>query len=314
MRVFVAGATGALGRPVVRYLVEAGHEVTGMTRHEAKRAELERAGVSAAVADALDREMVARVVEDARPEAVLDLLTALPQAGPMRPSHFDATDRVRREGTANVLEAATAARARRYVAESIAFLYRWDLDGPAAEDAPLLDLDRLSSAYRRAYGGAVAKERRVLGADGIEGIVLRFGSFYGPETGTTQELVRLARRGRLYLPAGGPALLPWIHIEDAAAATVAALERGRPREVYNVVDDDEVTVGAFAAEVARRVDGAPPRAIPTWVARIAVPFAARFFTEPRLRVSNQRAKRELGWEPSFPTHREGLSKLELADA
>ena len=139
MRVFVAGATGAIGKPLLRHLITAGHEVTGLTRHDAKRSMLERAGAGAAVADVFDRDAIRRVLGEARPEGVIDLLTALPQRGPMRGSDFDAANGVRQQGTANVLDAPIAVGVRRYVAESVAFTYGWEEGLPCTEQDSLLD-------------------------------------------------------------------------------------------------------------------------------------------------------------------------------
>jgi nucleoside-diphosphate-sugar epimerase len=183
MRVFVAGATGDLGRPVVRQLTAAGHQVTGMTRQRAKVSMVEAAGARAAVADVFDPEAVRRAVAEASPEGVVDLLTAFPRRGPLRVSDFEATDRIRRQGTANVLGAAIASGARRYVAESVAFTYRWNEGERSTEESPLLELERAPGVFHRAFGGALAKERQVLEAahEGrIEGIVLRFGASTGP--------------------------------------------------------------------------------------------------------------------------------------
>ena len=311
MRVLVAGGTGAIGRPLVRKLVDAGHEVTATTRHAARGAAIEAAGARAAVADALDAEAVRRVTAEVRPEVVVDVLTALPPRGPIRARDFVATNRLRTRGTRNVLDAAVEAGALRYVAESVVFGYP-PSETPVDESTPLLDPSVLPEGIADGFRAAAAKERRVLDAarEGrIEGIVLRYGAFYGPEAGTVQYLVKMARRRLLALPAGGPGVIPWIHVEDAAAATVAAVERGRSGEIYNVVDDGEVSFGALTTELTRRLGLPGPRSIPVWLVRPFAPYGAMLMVQARVRVSNAKAKRELGWSPAFPTYREGLADV-----
>jgi nucleoside-diphosphate-sugar epimerase len=314
VRVLVAGGTGAIGKPLVRKLVEAGHEVTATTRHPAKRAGIESAGARTAVADALDPGAVRATVGEARPEVVIDVLTALPPRGPMRAGDFPATNRLRTEGTGNVLEAAIEGGARRYVGESIVLMYA-PADSPADEGSPLLDPDLLPRGLADAYRAALAKERMILDAarEGrIEGLILRYGAFYGPQAGAIEYLVKLARRRLLALPAGGPGVIPWIHVEDAAAATVAAAARGRSGQIYNVVDDGEVTFGTFTKELTARMGLPAPSSIPTWMVRPLAPYGARLMAEARLRVSNDKAKRELDWTPSFRTFREGLAHVAAA--
>ena len=311
VKVLVAGGTGAIGKPLVRQLVQAGHEVTATTRRATKRPGIEAAGARAAVVDALDAGAVRAALLDSRPEVVVDVLTALPPRGPVRPRDFLATNRLRREGTANVLEAAIDAGARRYVAESIVFMYPRSRT-PVDETTALLDASVLPEGLAEGFRAAAAKERMVLEAaraGRIDGIVLRYGAFYGAGAGTVRYLVKMARRRLLALPAGGPGIIPWIHAEDAAAATIAAAERGRSGEIYNVVDDGEVTFGAFTAELTRNLGLPGPRSIPTWMLRPFAPYGVRQMVQARLRVSNAKAKRELGWEPRFPTYREGLADV-----
>jgi nucleoside-diphosphate-sugar epimerase len=268
----------------------------------------------AAVVDALDGQAIRDAVARAGPEAVVDVLTALPPRGPVRARDFAPTNRLRRVGSRNLLEAAVGAGVRRYVAESVAFMYP-PSETPIDESAPLLDPEILHSVIGDGFRAAATKERMVREAtrEGrIEGLVLRYGAFYGAFAGTIRYLVRMARRRGLFLPAGGPGIIPWIHVEDAAAATVAAVERGRPGEIYNVVDDGEVSFGAFTTELTGRLGLPGPRSVPPWLARPFAPYGVLLMVDARLRVSNAKAKRELAWNPAFPTHREGLAQVAAA--
>lgn len=312
MRIFVAGATGALGVPVVRRLVAAGHRVTGMTRFETRRALLEGLGATAAVVDVFDRERLGAVLREARPEVVVHLLTALPKRGVMRAAELAATNRLRTEGTRNLLDAAIAAGARRLVAESLIFVYgyRQHTPTPLTEESP-----RARKAPRRwlqpALDAGLALEERVLGAarEGrIEGVVLRFGFFYGAGAGSTTGTAELLRRRRLPLVGGGRGVWSWIHLEDAAEATVASIEKGRSGEAYNIVDDEPVSWRDYLQRFARVLGAPRPLRVPVWLTRLVAPFVAVTLTS-QLPASNAKARRELGWHPAYPTYREGLATL-----
>jgi nucleoside-diphosphate-sugar epimerase len=307
VRVLVAGATGDVGRPTVRRLLRDGHEVHALTRTPGKVRHLQRLGARAVVADMLDTDAVRGAVDTARPEAVVDLLTALPRRGPIRPSDLDATNRLRREATATLVEAARATGVRRYVAESIAFVYGYGDRGATPlteEDAPA-PADEVPRRYLPALRAALDKERRVT-EEAPEGIALRFGLFYGPDAGSTRYMARMLRRRMLGLPGGGRGIVPWVHVEDVAAATVAALEHGTPGTVYNVVDDEAASFRDFASALAMAAGLPRPYGVPEWLVRPVLPYAALFMSRTRLRVSNARAKRDLGWQPAFPTYRQGV--------
>jgi nucleoside-diphosphate-sugar epimerase len=308
VRVFVAGATGALGVPLVRTLVARGAEVTGLTHSPAKASLIRDLGATPAVADALDADGLRVAVAECAPDAVVHVLTALPKRGPLRVSELAATNRVRIQGTANLVEAAVAAGASRLVAESVVLAYGETGDATADETfawrAPHPALQTAMDAVR-------SLEDQVLGASRsgrLHGIVLRFGLFYGPGVASTDFMIRMLRRRLLPLLGGGRAVASWIHVDDAAAATVAALERGRPGEVYNVVDDEPSSVGDHTIELARIVGAPAPFSLPAWVARLMGPLPGTLATI-RQRVSNQKAKRELGWAPAYPTVFQGLSTL-----
>jgi nucleoside-diphosphate-sugar epimerase len=312
MKVFLAGASGAVGTAVVEELVKRGHEVTGLTRMATKRALLEQLGATAAVADVLDRTAIAAAVRDAAPEGVVSLLTSLPRNGPTRVGHLEPTNRLRELGTKNVLAAATAAGARRFVGESIVFLYGYgDLTpGPVTETQP--PGKETHPGLQRAIDAIVSCERQVQDATEqgrIEGVRLRFGLYQGAGSPSSRYMFRMARRRMLPVIGGGRALHPWIELTDAARAVADALDRAGPGSVYNVVDDEPVEFRDYAAELARLAGAKPPLGVPYALARLAIPYGAMFLSQPRLPVSNERLRRELGWRPRFPTYREALAPL-----
>jgi nucleoside-diphosphate-sugar epimerase len=313
MRVLVAGATSTLGRPVVTELRVRGHDPVALTRSASKAAELGRLGAESAIADVLDADRLAQVVDEASPEAVVSLLIALPPRGPMRMSHFRKTVRLWSRGAPNLLRAAAAAGARRLVCESVIFAYGYARHGARLIDethpAEGGDVIRGQRAVLDALRGM---ERQVLEAQrtlGLEGIVLRYGTFHGRDVPSSAFMERMLRRRLLALPGGGRALLSWIEIGDAARATVDALERGRSGEIYNVVDDEPVRFGDYARALAYELGAAAPRSVPMWLSRLAVPYAATILGHTELRVSNAKAKEELGWTPEASTYREVVRQI-----
>jgi nucleoside-diphosphate-sugar epimerase len=308
MRIFVAGATGALGRRLVPLLVSAGHQVTAMTRSPGKTAGLRAAGAAPVVADALDRDDLLRVVAAARPEVVVHQLTDL--AGTTNLKKFDAgfaaTNRLRTEGTDNLLAAARAAGARRLVAQSFAGWPFARLGGPVKTEEDPLDPDP-PAELRRTLDAIRHLEAAVLGAEGIEGVVLRYGGFYGPGTsaGVGGYLLDDLRRRRLPIVGAGTGVWSFIHIDDAAAATVAAVERGAPG-LYQIVDDDPAPVSEWLPALAEAAGARPPRRVPVWAARLlAGEHGVILMTEIR-GAGNAKAKRELGWRPAYPSWRQGF--------
>lgn len=311
MKVFVAGASGAIGRPLVRQLVAAGHEVTGMTRSEDRAVAIREAGAAAVVCDVFDVAALEAAVLEAAPEAVVHELTALParldykaKQDPLAP-----TNRVRTEGTRNLLAAARAAGARRLIAESVAFFYRPEGEWIKDEEAPL----NLEAPGH--FGGAAAAlaelERQVTGAEGIEGVVLRYGWLYGPGTffDRVGSQTEDALKRRLPIVGRGAGMFSFVHVEDAAAATVAAVERGAPG-TYNVVDDEPAPMREWVPVFCAAVGAKKPMRIPVWLARlVAGPAAVASATQLR-GASNAKAKRELGWQPGHPSWREGLGHPE----
>jgi nucleoside-diphosphate-sugar epimerase len=306
MRVFVAGASGAIGRPLVPRLIAAGHEVTGTTRSEGSAEAIRAAGASAAIVDALDADALRDAVERAAPEAIVHELTALPERfNPRKRDLYDATNRIRREGTGNLLDAARAAGVRRFVCQSIAFAY-----APAAEpvvmdeEAPL----NLGAPPPFSEGMRVIAEMEdmVLGAGGLDGLVLRYGWFYGPGTyyGEGGSMTADVRKRRFPVVGSGSGLFSFIHTDDAADATVAAVERGAPG-VYNVVDDEPAALRDWVPAYAEAIGAPPPRRVPVWLARlVAGKMASSMDVQPG--ASNAKAKRELGWAPRWSSWREGF--------
>ena len=308
MRIFVAGATGALGRRLVPLLVEGGHQVTGMTRTPGKAAGLRAAGAEPVVADALDREAVLRAVTAARPEVVVHQLTALATTTSFRrfDQQFALTNRLRTEGTDHLLEAARAAGARRFVAQSFAGWPFARVGGPVKTEDDPLDPDP-PAQLRRTLEAIRHLEAAVLGAEGIEGVVLRYGGFYGPGTsaGAGGYMLEDLRRGRFPIVGAGTGVWSFIHIDDAAAATVAAIERGAPG-IYQIVDDDPAPVSEWLPALADAIGARPPRRVPAWLARLlAGEHAVVLMTEIR-GASNAKARRELGWRPVHRSWRQGF--------
>jgi 2-alkyl-3-oxoalkanoate reductase len=306
MRVFVAGASGAIGRPLVPQLVAAGHEVTGTTRSEQSAGAIRAAAARAAVCDALDPEALRAAVEEAAPEVVVNQLTALPERfDPRNKEIYRATNRLRAESTRTLVDAARAAGARRLVWQSIAFAYApgprpevKDEEAPLAFDAP------------QPFGEGVrtidAMERAVIEADGLEGLVLRYGWFYGPGTyfGEDGSTARDVRKRRFPVIGKGAGLFSFIHVDDAASATVAAVERGAPG-IYNIVDDEPAAMRDWLPAYAEAIGAKRPLRVPVWVARLAAgKMVGLMSVQPG--ASNARAKRELGWEPRWRSWREGF--------
>jgi nucleoside-diphosphate-sugar epimerase len=311
MKIFVAGATGAVGRPLVAQLVRRGHDVTGMTRSESKQRLLRDLGASPVVADALAPDAVARAVAEAEPDVIVHQLTAIGAFNPRRMERdFAATNRLRTEGTDHLLAAGRAVGVKRFVAQSFApWVYARRDGGVESEDDPL---DTEPPAQVRTTLEAIKYlERAVTGADWTEGIALRYGGFYGPGTSIgldpPGEQIEMIRGRKFPLAGKGTGLWSFIHIEDAASATVEAIEHGK-RGVYNVVDDEPAPISEWLPVLANAVGAKPPRRVPLWLARIAGGETAAIMMSELRGSSNKKAKRELGWQPRYPSWREGFAK------
>lgn len=307
MRVFVAGASGVIGRRLVPLLLEAGHEVTGMTRSEERAARIRSAGADAVVCDVFDAPSLRAAVTDARPDTVVHQLTDLPAA--LKPRGLEdayaANDRVRRAGTRNLVDAALAAGARRFVAQSIAFAYA--PSGPAVLDESHPLWHEAPAPFAGAVSAVEELERTATTDDRLEGIVLRYGFFYGPGSAYAADgyIGGEVRRRRFPLVGRGGGVFSFIHVDDAAGAAVAALDRGAPG-VYNVVDDEPAPMREWLPVYAEALGAKPPLRVPKLVARlVGGEYAVMLATELR-GASNARAKRELGWEPRYATWRTGF--------
>ena len=300
MRVFLAGATGVIGGPLVPQLLNAGHEVTAMTRSVLRAAQLEAAGADPVVCDVYDPDGVRAAMAAASPDAVIHQLTALPaRLDWSNPSLFDANNRVRTEGTRVLVEAALATGAGRVIAQSIAFVYAPTGDSVKDEDAPL------ATDAPPPVSGVVAAvtehEQRVTGTAGIDGLVLRYGLLYGPGTGYDRHgsTAADAVAGRVPLVEGATGMYSWLHVDDAASAAVAALERGAPG-IYNVTDDEPAPQPQWLPVLAQALGADPPTAAETPPPPHSLEMSLRG-------AANAKAKRELGWQPRYPSWREGFA-------
>ena len=307
MRVFVAGATGAIGRPLVKRLVALGHQVTATTRSQAKTDLLRSLGAEPVVVDGLDEVAVGQAVARAEPAAVIHQMTAL--AGLNDFKHWEAsfarTNELRTRGTDILLAAALAARAERFVAQS----YTSWTTAPNSTSSPSTEDDPLDPRPLKAQASTLAAirhlERAVLEAPLI-GVVLRYGSFYGP--GATESLVELVKKRRVPIIGRGTGVWSWIHVDDAAAATVAAMERGQPG-IYNVVDDEPAAVADWLPHLAAVTGARPPLRIPAWLGRLAAGEVGVSMMTRIRGSSNAKAKRDLDWKPAWPSWREGFRTL-----
>jgi 2-alkyl-3-oxoalkanoate reductase len=308
MRVFVAGASGAIGRPLLPKLIAAGHEVTGMTRSEAKAEEVRAAGADAAVVDVFDADALRAAMTEAAPEVVVHQLTSLPERMNFRKKDlYTGTNRLRTEGTRNLIEGARAAGAGRFLSQSIAFAYRAEGGRVKGEDDPLLD--DAPAPFASGVRALHEMEDLVLGTEGLDGLVLRYGFFYGPGThyGADGTITHDARRRRMPVVGAGTGVFSFIHVGDAADATLAAVERGSPG-IYNIVDDEPVAMSEWVPALAEAVGAKPPWRVPAWLARLVAGRQAADFALGLRGASNEKAKRELGWRPAHPSWRSGFAE------
>jgi len=314
MKVFVAGATGALGTQLVPQLVARGHEVVGMTRTASQQGLLRSLGAAPVVADALDPDAVAQAVAAAEPDVIVHQLTALsgsmsirdarhPERAPMA----KLTNRLRTEATDHLLAAGRAVGARRFVAQSFGAFRFAGTGGPVLTEADALDPDPRQTGLE----ALLYLERTVTTIEWGQGLALRYGGFYGPGTGISRApdavMAELIRKRRFPIVGDGDGVWSHVHIEDAAAATAIAVERGRPG-VYNVVDDEPAPIRDWLPVLASALGAKPPRRVPRWLGRLlGGEMATLMMTEAR-GASNEKAKRELGWRPRYASWRQGLAQ------
>jgi nucleoside-diphosphate-sugar epimerase len=317
MKIFVAGATGVLGRALVPQLVARGNDVVGMTRSGSKQDLVRSLGARPVVADALDPDAVAQAVASAEPEVIVHELTALtgklsakdmrhPERAPMAIM----TNRLRTEGTDHLLAAGRAVGARRVVAQSFT-AFRWArAGGPVQTEADPVDPNP-PAALRAALVGILHVERAVTTIEWGEGLVLRYGGFYGPGTAISQApdapMATPIRKRLFPIVGGGGGVWSHVHIDDAATATAVAVERGEPG-IYNIVDDEPAPVREWLPVLARALDAKPPRRIPRWLGRLAAGETATIMMTDSRGSSNAKAKQLLGWQLRYPSWRQGFAQ------
>ncbi len=318
MRVFLAGATGALGRQLVPQLVARGHDVVGMTSSGSKQDLVRSLGARPVVADALDPDAVAQAVASAEPEVIVHQLTALSgkmsardMRHPDRSYAATMTNRLRTEATDHLLAAGRAVGTRRFVAQSFGAFRFGHTGGPVQTEADPLDPNDPPAAMRSAQAAYLYLERAVTTIDWGEGLALRYGGFYGPGTSLSlaPDAVMAApiRKRQFPIVGDGGGVWSHVHIEDAAAATAVAVERGEPG-VYYVVDDEPASVREWLPVVASALGAKPPRRVPRWLGRLLAGEAATAMMTETRGASNEKAKRELGWQPRYASWRQGLAQ------
>jgi 2-alkyl-3-oxoalkanoate reductase len=311
MKIFVAGATGNVGSRLIPLLVDRGHQVVGTTRTAAKADRLTRVGAEPVIVDGLDSDGLTAAVAKAEPDVVVHQMTALSVSFDMRriDQVFATTNRLRTEGTDILLAAARSAGVRKVVAQSFAGWPYARVGGPVkTEEDPL---DPSPPARLRGTLDAIRHlESAVLSAGDIQGIVLRYGGFYGPQSSISPdgEIVAMVRKRRFPIVGDGAGVWSFVHLDDVATATAAAIERGTPG-LYNIVDDEPARVADWLPVLAAAASAKPPRHVPVWLGRLAVgPQGVAMMTEIR-GASNAKAKRELGWQLAHPSWREGFRSV-----
>jgi nucleoside-diphosphate-sugar epimerase len=305
MRVLVAGATGVVGRQLVPQLIVAGHQVSATTRSPDKTGSLRDAGADPYVLDGLDGTAVGEVVARAEPDVIVHEMTAIPAQLNLRrfEQTFSATSTLRTVGLDHLLAAARAAGVPRLIAQSFAGWPNARTGGPVKTEEDPLDPDP-PAAMRPALDAIRYLERAVTSAP-LAGLALRYGSLYGP--GSSDLFVPMLRRRQVPIIGSGTGVWSWLHVADAAAATVAAVSQGEPG-VYNIVDDDPATVAEWLPVAARCAGARPPLRVPGWLGRLAAGEAGLSMMTRVRGCSNAKAKRQLGWTPIWPTWRDGFAR------
>jgi len=299
MRVLVAGATSVPGIPLLRELTSRGHEVIGVTRSSSKTAQIQTAGATPSVADVLDADEIDKVVADIGPEVVVSLLTTLPKWGPKRPKDFEPARELWGTGATNLVRAAQRAGVRRVVAESVVFAYGYPTSGPSVVDETDLYPGPPPPGGEAMLAALRGMEQAVLTSgehSDTEGIVLRYGIFYGPGVPHDELFTRLAKWWAL--PAmTGDGIASWIHIDDVVTATADAVTKGRGGQVYNIVDDRPQSFGDYVRELSAKLHRPRPLPISHRLVGLVASYPARAFGTTWLPLSNAKAKAELDWTP-----------------
>jgi nucleoside-diphosphate-sugar epimerase len=304
MRVLVVGATGVVGRQLVPQLIAAGDQVTATTRRPARMAGLRAAGADPLVLDGLDAAAVGEAVARAEPEVIVHEMTAIPASLNMRKFEqtFAATNALRTAGLDHLLAAATAQGVRRVIAQSFAGWPNIRSGGPVKTEADPLDPD--PPASQRATLDAIRYLEQAVVAAPLEGLALRYGGLYGP--GASEVVVRMLKRRQFPLVGGGTGVWSFLHVTDAAGATVAAVHGGPPG-IYNIVDDEPATVAEWLPVLARDAGAPPPLRMPAWIGRLLAGEAGLSMMTQVRGCSNAKAKRELGWQLVWPSWRQGFA-------
>lgn len=302
MNVLIAGGTGAIGLPLARALFAAGHQVTALSRSTRRHAELRTTGITAVAVDALDRDALMRAVERAHPTHVVHQLTALPDGGPRSDADIHATNRLRVDGTRHLLDAALRAGASRFIVGSFAVL----ASSPRADGST-------GNPAGEAVSAMEAQVLEVTRRQEIEGMVLRYGLFYGLESGSTRAMLDMVRARRLPVPRDDRGTLPMIHVQDAVQATIRALEHGQRGAIYNVVDDEPVSMTRLIETLARETGSPRPLRVPVWLLRLLAPLPARM-SRIQLSLSNEETREALGWSLRYPTIDAGVRAFAQARA
>jgi nucleoside-diphosphate-sugar epimerase len=313
MKIFLAGSTGAVGRPLLNRLVASGHDVVGLTRLDKRARWLRENGATAVVGNALDAKWLERAMRDAAPEVVIDQMTDLPQRLGLRRMRrfYRGQNALRTRGSGALLAAARSAGARRMITQSVAFIYAPDGGGLKRETDRVWD--DAPEPFGEAIRIAAEHDSRLTAESHPEGVVLRYGVFYGPGThyapgnGVYEDI----RRRRMPLVGQGDSIWSFCHVDDAAQAAVDALDRGTPG-IYNIVDDEPVAMREWLPHFAQVIGAKPPHRVPVWLSRVAAGPAITAWATAFPGASNEKARRELGWEPSYPTWREGFERAWLA--
>jgi 2-alkyl-3-oxoalkanoate reductase len=307
MRVLVAGATGVIGRPLVKQLREAGHDVVGTTRSEERAETIRKLGGEPVVVDARDTDALRRVVIEARPEVVINQLTNLPQRLDYKRAKetFGPTTELRGKVGPALVGAAAEAGARRLIAQSVCFFYASTGKRAHSEDDPLIELPPEMPAAQGVIA-LEALERSTVETPGLQGVVLRYGFFYGPGSAYAADgaWAEDVRRRRFPIVGKGTGIFSYIHMDDAVSATIAALDRGTG--IYNVCDDDPATLSEWLPAYAEVLGAERPRRVPVWLARLVAGKQAAGMSTTLEGASNEKAKRELGWQPKYPSWRQGF--------
>ncbi|MEY2616610.1 MAG: hypothetical protein QOH78_2383 [Verrucomicrobiota bacterium] len=308
MKIFIAGATGAVGRRLIPALIQLGHQVIGMSRSKDKMKMIRASGATPVIADAFDAKALNNALQETKPDVVMHQLTSIPGRLNLRNigRDFALTNRLRTEGTDHLLAAAKAAGVHRFIAQSFAGWPYARQGGPVkTEEAPL---DPNPPKELRGMLAAIEhSEKVVLESAHLDGVVLRYGAFYGPGTSIAADgaMLEEVRRRRVPIVGRGAGIWSFVHVDDVAAATLLAAEHGRPG-IYNIVDDDPAPVSDWLPALAKAVGAPPPLRIPAFIARLAIGAHGISLMNEIRGASNAKAKRELSWKPFYPTWRSGF--------